>query len=413
MKILVTGASGLLGKKTMELLSLSKRFEVIGTYLTHPNEMIYKLDITNKISVEAFFHDFNFDIVIHAAALVDADYCEKDKELCENINVIGTMNLVDVCKKNGKKLLFVSSDYIFDGDRPPYTEDSAPHPVNFYGVTKLEGEEIIKKNLDDYIIIRPPLLYGDDDETKPDFITTLLKKLKNNEKIFLDNEIIKYPTLTEDIAQSILALISVDAKGIFNTGSDEGITKYQWAKKIAQFYGYTEDSIFENKESPSAPRPLNVLLDSSKIKRLNISFANIEQGLKKTFKTDYAKKFNFRIIRSKDVPLEDRSPYGGYFIKRLFNGQLNDSDENVGLYETIIRPHSTVKSHYHKNLDEILYFFTACFLVIGSEKIEIHPNDTVILPRGVPHEVITQNEEVRLLAIKIPNIVEDKRIYKH
>src|SRR3989338_1006310 len=372
MKILVTGASGLLGKKTMELLSLSKRFEVIGTYLTHPNEMIYKLDITNKISVEAFFHDFNFDIVIHAAALDDADYCEKDKELCENINVIGTMNLVDVCKKNGKKLLFVSSDYIFDGDRPPYTEDSAPHPVNFYGVTKLEGEEII-----------------------------------------LDNEIIKYPTLTEDIAQSILALISVDAKGIFNTGSDEGITKYQWAKKIAQFYGYTEDSIFENKESPSAPRPLNVLLDSSKIKRLNISFANIEQGLKKTFKTDYAKKFNFRIIRSKDVPLEDRSPYGGYFIKRLFNGQLNDSDENVGLYETIIRPHSTVKSHYHKNLDEILYFFTACFLVIGSEKIEIHPNDTVILPRGVPHEVITQNEEVRLLAIKIHNIVEDKRIYKH
>lgn len=406
MKALITGASGLLGRRMFNIIS--KTHETVGTYNKNNDEKFHFLDITDKDSVGIFFRKINPEIVIHCAALVDTDRCEEDKGLAGKVNVNGTKNIVDNCSKHNCKMIYLSSDFVFNGDNITYYEDSPLSAINYYGLTKIEGEKIVKQNLEDYLIIRSPLMYGDDEYSKPSFITSILEKLKLEERIYVDNKIIKYPTLTDDVVKAIKKLINLELSGVYHVGGEDGITKYEWAKKIAKFYGFSEELIIESNEQTRAKRPLNVKLDSSKIKKLIGNITGVDEGLRKTFKTEFAKKYNFKIIRSDQIPLEDRTSYGGYYIRRLFTETIDTLAENIGFYETTICPNSIVKNHYHENLDEIIYFFSKGNIRIGSELVMINPRDVVIIPRGVPHEVISGEEEIKLLAIKIPNIPEDK-----
>ena len=275
MRILITGASGLLGKRASEIIS--KNHEVIGTCYSRKANNCDVLDITDERAVHLFFNKVNPDVVIHCAALVDADYCEKDKKSAKKINIDGTKNIVQVCKNLESKLVFISSDYIFKGDNPPYTEESIPHPVNYYGITKVEGEKLMKENLSQWIIIRPPLMYGNDETTKPSFITQIVTKLQENKNFFVDNKIIKYPTLTDDVVTAIVRLMESNANGIYNVCAPQAITKYIWAKKIAEKYGFSLENIVEKNDYEGAERPINAQLDSSKIKKLGIEFTTIDE----------------------------------------------------------------------------------------------------------------------------------------
>src|SRR3989338_1475492 len=155
MNVLITGASGLLGKKLYE--GLSKTEEVAGTYFgNRTSEHFHHLDVSDRNSVDAFFEYVKPNVVIHTAALVNHDYCEENRSIARKINVDGTSNVVDACQKNKAKLVYLSSDYVFDGRHGPYTEVSFTSPVNFYGETKLEGERIVTSRLGlaDPIIIR-------------------------------------------------------------------------------------------------------------------------------------------------------------------------------------------------------------------------------------------------------------------
>ena len=408
MKVLITGASGLLGSRIFE--TLSREYETIGTYNNKKLDKFHFLDITDKNSVEIFLIKTNPEIVIHCAALVDTDRCEEDKGLASKVNVEGTKNIVENWWDYKCKMIFLSSDFVFDGKSGPYYEDDNLKPVNYYGLTKIKGEGLVKQKLEDYLIIRPALMYGADEYSKPSFITSVLEKLKFEERIYVDNKIMKYPTLTDDVVEAVRKLIDLDLSGIYHVCGEEGITKYKWAKKIAKFYGYSEDLIVESNEQSKAKRPLNANLDSSKIKKVIGNLTSVDEGIRKTFKTKFAKKYNFKIIQSDQIPLEDRTSYGGYSIRRLFTETIDTLAENIGFYETTICPNSIVKNHYHKHSDEILYFFNRGSIRIGSELVSINQNDIVILPRGVPHEVISGNKEIKLLAIKIPNIPEDKII---
>ena len=409
MKALITGASGLLGRRMFDIIS--KSHETVGTYNKNNSGDFHFLDISDKNSVDLFFEKIKPELVIHCAALVDADYCEKDKQTAKKININGTKNVVRACKNLESKLIFISSDYIFKGNNPPYTEESIPDPVNYYGITKVEGERLVKENLSQFLIIRSPLMYGNDEGTKPSFITQIVSGLQENKKVFVDNKIIKYPTLTDDVVTAIVRLMESNANGIYNVCASEAITKYIWAKKIAERYGFSLENIVEKNNHECAERPLNAQLDSSKIKKLGIEFTTIDEGLQKTFKTEHVKKYNFKIVRSDQVPLEDRGLYGGYAIRRLFTELLPKNAENIGFYETTVRPNNSVKNHYHNNSDEIFYFFTNGILKIGQETVLVQPRDIVILPRGVPHELIANDKEIKLLAIKIPNIPDDKILY--
>jgi len=277
MKVLITGASGLLGKAIYD--AMYKKHETVGTYAKRERKNFELLNIDEIDSVRSLVQRINPEVIIHTAGLTNADYCEEHREEAYKTNVIGTANIVQVCKESGAKLVYVSSDFVFDGKENNYSEENSPNPLNFYGYTKLEGERLTRKNLEDYLIIRPAILYGDGEKN---FISSLVQKLTNGKKVVLDDEIIKYPTLTDDVARLVKNLLESKAKGIYNISGEEAVTKYRWGIKIAQFYNLPQELIERNNSESSAKRPKNVRLENKKIKEFGFDFLakNVSEGIK-------------------------------------------------------------------------------------------------------------------------------------
>ena len=277
--ILITGASGFLGKKLFD--KLSKKYNIYGTYSSNKKsgEFLY-LDITDMALIVNIIKRTNPKVIIHTSALCDADFCEKNRELAYNINVQGTQNIINICKQNDIKLVFLSSDYVYDGDNPPYTEESIARPVNYYGETKLICEKLIKEKLKDYIILRPTILYGfNDEEDKDTFVGKVIKKLRTGKEVSVDNDVMKYPLIIDDLVNFIDILLKEDAKGSFNIGSEEGFTRYGWAKKIAEIFNLDSKLIKSEKTENIAKKPNNVLYDLSKLKRYSIKIRGLKEGL--------------------------------------------------------------------------------------------------------------------------------------
>ena len=158
MKILITGASGLLGSKLFEILS--KHNEVVGTYFSKKTYRCSYFDITDRRFVGSFFNKIDPQVVVHTAAISDADYCEENHEAAKITNITGTNNIIEACKMHDCKMVFISSDYVFDGNNGPYSEESNTGPLNYYSITKVVSENAIQNELEDYIIVRPAILYG-------------------------------------------------------------------------------------------------------------------------------------------------------------------------------------------------------------------------------------------------------------
>jgi len=162
MKVLVTGGSGLLGGKLRDIL-LENNYDVYTTYYpAYPTdtEKQYLLDITQKNDVDSVIKKITPDVIVHTAALTNVDECEIHKDLADNINIQGTKNIAEVVKTIGSKLIYVSTDYVFDGKKGLYTEEDHVHPINHYGVTKLKGEDVVRSIVDDCVIVRTSVIYG-------------------------------------------------------------------------------------------------------------------------------------------------------------------------------------------------------------------------------------------------------------
>jgi dTDP-4-dehydrorhamnose reductase len=292
MKILVTGGSGLLGKKLLRVLSFNN--EVGGTYLSRPHENCKYLDVTDRKAVERFIDLYRPDIVIHTAAMKNADFCEENKELAWLVNVEGTKNLVDTCKKHSCKFVYISSDYVFKGGNEPCDEGTRTNPINFYGSTKLEGERVIKEELINYIIIRPTILYGYNDGNDETFITFMRRMIPQG-AVRVDNYVKKYPLLIDDVASLIEKLLKNDERGTFHIGGKEGVTRYEWALRIAESFGLAISKIKPAKVQYKAPRPRNVKLQSSKRGRNEPIITSLEDGLTKVRMQEYC---TFKLLYS-------------------------------------------------------------------------------------------------------------------
>lgn len=292
MKILITGGSGLLGKKLLKILSFNH--EVGGTYLTRPHENCKHLDVTDRKAVEQFIDLYRPDTVVHTAAIKDADFCEENKELAWRVNVEGTKNLVDTCKKHSIKFVCISSDYVFEGRDEPYDEQAKTNPINFYGLTKLEGERAVKEELINYIIIRPTILYGYNDGNDETFIT-FTRRLIPQGAVKVDNYVKKYPLLVDDVASLIEKLLKNDERGTFHIGGEEGVTRYEWALRIAETFDVDKSKIKPVKVQYRASRPRNVQLQSSKKDRTELIITSLEDGLTKVKMQEYC---TFKLIYS-------------------------------------------------------------------------------------------------------------------
>jgi len=287
-RILVTGASGLLGSKVVKLAEHS--YEAIPTHNTRSLfKNSVKMNITNNAEVFQIVSKTKPEVVIHVAAETRVDQCEKDREEAWEVNAEGTKNVAVACGKFNAKLIYISTDYVFDGEKGLYVENDEPNPANYYGLTKLKGEEFVKEYCKDYVITRTSVLYGWH-SWKTNFALWVIESLRRGEKITVADDHYNSPTLADNLAKVLLEMAKTDLSGIFHTAGSERINRYEFAVNIAKNFDLDENMIRPVKMSELkmwiARRPRDSSLCISKAqKQLKTKFLNVQESLKIMKKT--------------------------------------------------------------------------------------------------------------------------------
>jgi len=271
MKILVTGASGLLGTKLCEI-AINKKHEVYSAYNKH--KPLYgkpiQFDVSDRNAVEKAFRKIKPEAVVHAAALTNVDKCEMEKELAWKINVEGTRNIAKLCKKYGSFLVYISTDYVFNGERGMYKETDEPAPINYYGITKLKGEENVRNLTNEHCIARASVIYGSIPATgKINFALWLLNKLKNKEKVKIVTDQWNSPTLNTNLANLLIEIMERKITGTYHLAGATRINRYKFAKLIAKTFNLNTKSI-----TPAISREFSWVAKRPKDSSLNIKKAH-------------------------------------------------------------------------------------------------------------------------------------------
>lgn len=287
MKLLVTGASGLLGSKLCES-AVGRKHEVYAAYNQHKplHGITIPLNVSDWTSVENTFLETKPEAVVHAAALTDVDRCESERELAWKINVEGTENITKSCKKHRAFLVYVSTDYVFDGEKGMYKETDTPAPINYYGLTKLKGEESVKNYANPYCIARTSVIFGSIPATgKINFALWLLDKLKKKEKVKIATDQWNSPTLNTNLANMVLEAAEQKITGVYHLAGATRINRYDFSNLIAKSFRL-DINLIEPSSSKDfqwiARRPKDSSLNTEKAQRtLRNKPMGIEQALEK------------------------------------------------------------------------------------------------------------------------------------
>ena len=231
LKIAITGSTGLVGSRIQELLY--KDFSFIPLLQSH-------IDITHSGNVKDFVDKNDFDIMLHLAGYTNVDQAEKERDLCEKINVTGTRNVFNATKNKGKRFIYISTDFVFDGKNPPYFEDSNPNPIGWYAKTKYEGEKIVKN---DGMIVRISYPYRAVFDQKKDLVRGIKSHLENGNKLTMITDVIITPTFIDDVAFSLKHLFTNFSNEVFHIVGSESYTPYETALKIAQTFKLDESLV--------------------------------------------------------------------------------------------------------------------------------------------------------------------------
>ena len=279
MKILITGSSGFLGKNLYQ--RLKKKYKVFGVDINESQFSNYLLDLTDKEKTKNLLKTIKPNIIIHTAALPNVDYCEIHQEEAYNINVKGTKNLIDSLKDQKAKFIFISSDYVYDGLRGNFNEESPTNPLNYYGKTKLEAEQIVRR-CKNYLILRPTVIFGWDERGK-NFFMQLFKNQKDNKIMKVPTDQYSNPTYINLLVEIIYISILKNLTGTFIATGPETINRYNFALKICNIFNFNKTPIIPVKTedlNQIASRPLNCGTNSSKIREaLKMHFPSLEENL--------------------------------------------------------------------------------------------------------------------------------------
>ena len=291
-KLFLTGGTSLLGVAL--LARIPSDWKIILAQHKHRNifpesknvEPVI-LDVTDQTRISTLIERFEPDLILHAAALSNVDFCQKHQKETWLVNVKGTRNIVKACEQSRIPLLYISSNAVFDGAKDLYGEKDKPNPVNFYGKTKYEGEKIVQKSSLPWIIVRLITMYGwPPSGTRQNPVTWTLEKLQNGEKLRIVNDVRLNPLYNHDAADALWIIIEKGRnKNIYHAAGSEVVNRYQWALETAKVFGFdpslispVSSSFFNRK---IAPRPPQTIYSIKKIKReLGIRPKGIKEGLK-------------------------------------------------------------------------------------------------------------------------------------
>lgn len=282
-QILVTGATGLVGSRFVEMFS--DKYDVINMDLTTG------VDITRPETFKSFF-DAHPDTktLIHLAAFTDPNkaFSESgDKSgICYKVNVEGTKNIADICKERGIHLIHVSTDFVFDGQQnTPYLEESPLSPIEWYGETKAMAEAVVKDSGASYSIVRLSYPYRANFEAKPDLIKKIRAGLESGKLYPQFTDTMITPTFIDDIARAFDKLVELRPVGIFHTVGSDSMSPYDLAGKVAIAYGFDpsivkEGSLTEYLKTASRPFARKVVMSNAKSSDiLGLKFATLDEGL--------------------------------------------------------------------------------------------------------------------------------------
>jgi dTDP-4-dehydrorhamnose reductase len=252
MKILLTGANGMLGSSLAEILSQSQHKTWatgkgecrLQPQLLHDHFKYISLDITQKDEVEQIMTLVKPDAIIHAAAMTQVDDCEQNKSISYSVNVDGTRNLLASAEEVNSRFCLISTDFVFSGESGPYSENDPTGAVNYYGQTKELAEQLVISSRLNWSIARTVLLYGKADPSKrTNFIYWVKQNLEEGKQIKVVNDQIRTPTFIPDLANGITLMIEKGARGIFHLSGRDILTPYQMAILIAKHLHLNEDLI--------------------------------------------------------------------------------------------------------------------------------------------------------------------------
>jgi dTDP-4-dehydrorhamnose reductase len=290
MKVLITGSNGLLGQKLTPLL-LEKKVEVIATgkgpdrtRTENVNYHYLELDITDRGQVLDIVKTHKPDVIINTAAMTNVDQCESEKEACRTLNVDAVEYLVEACEQIDCHLIHLSTDFIFDGENGPYTENDQPNPISFYGQSKLDAEALITKSALKWSILRTVLVYGIvPSMSRSNIILWVKESLESKKDIKVVTDQWRTPTLAEDLAMGCYLAVAKEAQGIFNISGKDMLTPYDMSIKTADYFNLDKSYIAKADSStfsqPAKRPPKTGFIIDKAIKELGYAPHSFDEGI--------------------------------------------------------------------------------------------------------------------------------------
>ena len=289
-KILITGANGLLGQKLIDLYLTKPDKTLIATAkgdcrYPHRNNFIYaSLDITNQQEVEEVINRFQPDCVINTAAMTNVDVCETEKEACDALNVEAVKYLADACKKVNAHFIHISTDFIFDGENGPYSEEAEALPLSYYGWSKLKGEDMVKTHANSWAILRTVLVYGVvHDMSRSNIVLWAKGALEKGQTINVVDDQFRTPTLAEDLAMGCFLAEDQQAQGIYNISGKDFMNIFELVNAIANYYeldaSLIKRSSSTNLNQPAKRPPITGFKLDKAMRELNYQPHSFSEGL--------------------------------------------------------------------------------------------------------------------------------------